>query len=270
MSLNLSPVPSHMLPIRWQVLHHHCVCMCVIQEGWAVLGEVFGWLLCRSSQTLREVRTCAREKFGCCQGETDGWTVWSAPYRPVSQSENRRRVSLWSVMCCRWLLLSLLMPWSMILKKTFWSSFTLHPVHTARNWSLFTDSWPTRYMQHTHHLHHFVVIKMFRNHQNTSDSLPLPPQLSPETNMVVAQMNAADNDVPLGYDVQGWGHSSCVCRVWLGQRDAGLHCLFVCRFPTIYFVPAGRKDEPIRYEVELSCASSTRTLTTRLISLLIF
>ncbi|KAM6974573.1 protein disulfide-isomerase A3-like [Tautogolabrus adspersus] len=39
---------------------------------------------------------------------------------------------------------------------------------------------------------------------------------------VIAKMNAMENDVPSGYDVQG--------------------------FPTIYFAPVGRKDEPIRYE----------------------
>ncbi|KAM3858520.1 protein disulfide isomerase family A, member 8 [Diretmus argenteus] len=43
-----------------------------------------------------------------------------------------------------------------------------------------------------------------------------------DTNIVIAKMDAAANDVPLGYDVQG--------------------------YPTIYFVPAGKKDEPKRYE----------------------
>ncbi|XP_029282012.1 protein disulfide-isomerase A3-like [Cottoperca gobio] len=50
----------------------------------------------------------------------------------------------------------------------------------------------------------------------------LADTLSSDPNVVIAKMNAADNDVPLGYDVQG--------------------------FPTIYFAPAGKKDEPIRYE----------------------
>uniref|UniRef100_A0AAQ5XQX9 Thioredoxin domain-containing protein n=1 Tax=Amphiprion ocellaris TaxID=80972 RepID=A0AAQ5XQX9_AMPOC len=40
--------------------------------------------------------------------------------------------------------------------------------------------------------------------------------------IVIAKMNAVENDVPLGYDVQG--------------------------FPTIYFAPVGKKDEPVRYE----------------------
>uniref|UniRef100_A0A3Q3XBN6 Protein disulfide-isomerase n=1 Tax=Mola mola TaxID=94237 RepID=A0A3Q3XBN6_MOLML len=50
----------------------------------------------------------------------------------------------------------------------------------------------------------------------------LAEKLDVDPNIVVAQMNAADNDVPLGYDVHG--------------------------FPTVYFAPAGKKDEPIRYE----------------------
>ncbi|XP_049891461.1 protein disulfide-isomerase A3-like isoform X3 [Epinephelus moara] len=50
----------------------------------------------------------------------------------------------------------------------------------------------------------------------------LADTLSSDPNIVIAKMNAADNDVPLGYDVQG--------------------------YPTIYFAPVGRKDEPIRYE----------------------
>ncbi|XP_028282159.1 protein disulfide-isomerase A3-like [Parambassis ranga] len=43
-----------------------------------------------------------------------------------------------------------------------------------------------------------------------------------DQNIVIAKMNAVDNDVPLGYDVQG--------------------------YPTIYLAPVGRKDEPMRYE----------------------
>ncbi|XP_030266359.1 protein disulfide-isomerase A3-like [Sparus aurata] len=50
----------------------------------------------------------------------------------------------------------------------------------------------------------------------------LADKLQHDPNIVIAKMNAADNDVPLGYDVQG--------------------------YPTIYFAPVGRKDEPIRYE----------------------
>ncbi|KAJ4922208.1 hypothetical protein JOQ06_016614, partial [Pogonophryne albipinna] len=46
--------------------------------------------------------------------------------------------------------------------------------------------------------------------------------LSSNPNIVIARMNAGDNDVPNGYDVQG--------------------------YPTIYLARAGRKDEPIRYE----------------------
>ncbi|XP_066530035.1 protein disulfide isomerase family A, member 8 [Hoplias malabaricus] len=47
-------------------------------------------------------------------------------------------------------------------------------------------------------------------------------ELSSDPNIVIAKMDATANDVPPGYDVQG--------------------------FPTIYFVPAGRKDEPKQYE----------------------
>ncbi|XP_073337370.1 protein disulfide isomerase family A, member 8 isoform X2 [Pagrus major] len=50
----------------------------------------------------------------------------------------------------------------------------------------------------------------------------LADKLHSDPNIVIAKMNAADNDVPLGYDVHG--------------------------YPTIYFAPVGRKDEPIRYE----------------------
>uniref|UniRef100_A0A3B4ZNW3 Protein disulfide isomerase family A, member 8 n=2 Tax=Stegastes partitus TaxID=144197 RepID=A0A3B4ZNW3_9TELE len=57
-----------------------------------------------------------------------------------------------------------------------------------------------------------VLIQMFS----------LSSQLYSDPNIVIAKMNAVNNDVPLGYDVQG--------------------------FPTIYFAPVGKKDEPIRYE----------------------
>ncbi|TWW65922.1 Protein disulfide-isomerase A3, partial [Takifugu flavidus] len=50
----------------------------------------------------------------------------------------------------------------------------------------------------------------------------LAGKLEADPNIVVVKMNAQDNDVPLGYQVQG--------------------------FPTIYLARAGRKDEPIRYE----------------------
>ncbi|XP_010754167.1 protein disulfide isomerase family A, member 8 [Larimichthys crocea] len=50
----------------------------------------------------------------------------------------------------------------------------------------------------------------------------LADALSSDPSIVVSKMNAVDNDVPLGYDVQG--------------------------YPTIYFAPMGKKDEPIRYE----------------------
>ncbi|XP_062265582.1 protein disulfide isomerase family A, member 8 [Platichthys flesus] len=43
-----------------------------------------------------------------------------------------------------------------------------------------------------------------------------------DTNIVIAKMNAVENDVPLGFDVQG--------------------------YPTIYFAAMGKKDEPLRYE----------------------
>ncbi|XP_053190784.1 protein disulfide-isomerase A3-like [Scomber japonicus] len=50
----------------------------------------------------------------------------------------------------------------------------------------------------------------------------LADTLFKDPNIVIAKMNAADNDVPTGYDVQG--------------------------YPTIYFAPKGKKDEPIRYQ----------------------
>ncbi|XP_034017088.1 protein disulfide-isomerase A3-like [Thalassophryne amazonica] len=50
----------------------------------------------------------------------------------------------------------------------------------------------------------------------------LADTLYADPHVVIAKMNAVDNDIPLGYDIQG--------------------------YPTIYFLPAGRKDEPIRYE----------------------
>ncbi|KAM9386400.1 protein disulfide-isomerase A3-like [Pholidichthys leucotaenia] len=50
----------------------------------------------------------------------------------------------------------------------------------------------------------------------------LADKLKSDHNVVIAKMNARDNDIPLNYDVQG--------------------------FPTIYLAPVGRKDEPIRYE----------------------
>ncbi|XP_036418541.1 protein disulfide isomerase family A, member 8 [Colossoma macropomum] len=50
----------------------------------------------------------------------------------------------------------------------------------------------------------------------------LGQELSSDPSIVIAKMDATANDVPQGYDVQG--------------------------FPTIYFVPAGRKDDPKRYE----------------------
>ncbi|TSK28277.1 Protein disulfide-isomerase A3 [Bagarius yarrelli] len=50
----------------------------------------------------------------------------------------------------------------------------------------------------------------------------LAQQLYNDPNIVIAKMDATANDVPQGYDVEG--------------------------FPTIYFVPALRKDEPRRYE----------------------
>ncbi|KAM4631433.1 protein disulfide-isomerase A3-like [Polymixia lowei] len=50
----------------------------------------------------------------------------------------------------------------------------------------------------------------------------LASQLYADPNIIIAKMDAAANDVPLGYDVQG--------------------------YPTIYFAPAGKKDQPIRYQ----------------------
>uniref|UniRef100_A0A8C1JN00 Protein disulfide-isomerase n=1 Tax=Cyprinus carpio TaxID=7962 RepID=A0A8C1JN00_CYPCA len=51
----------------------------------------------------------------------------------------------------------------------------------------------------------------------------LGERLYSDPSIVIAKMDATANDVPQGYDVQG--------------------------FPTIYFAAAGRKDEPKRYEV---------------------
>lgn len=53
-------------------------------------------------------------------------------------------------------------------------------------------------------------------YRELADTLYYDPKI------VVAKMNAADNDVPLRYDVLG--------------------------YPTIYFAPVGKKNEPIRYE----------------------
>ncbi|XP_056154325.1 protein disulfide isomerase family A, member 8 [Lampris incognitus] len=50
----------------------------------------------------------------------------------------------------------------------------------------------------------------------------LAEKLYADTNIIIAKMDATANDIPLGYDVQG--------------------------YPTIYFVPAGQKDQPTRYE----------------------
>uniref|UniRef100_A0A3P9IAE1 Protein disulfide-isomerase n=2 Tax=Oryzias latipes TaxID=8090 RepID=A0A3P9IAE1_ORYLA len=50
----------------------------------------------------------------------------------------------------------------------------------------------------------------------------LAETLYSDPHTVIAKMNAVDNDIPLGYDVQG--------------------------YPTIYLAPAGRKDNPIRYQ----------------------
>ena len=50
----------------------------------------------------------------------------------------------------------------------------------------------------------------------------LAKSLSHEKNLVLAKMNADANDTPENYNVMG--------------------------YPTIYFAPANRKDEPIKYE----------------------
>eukprot|EP00064_Thunnus_orientalis_P017887 superscaffoldBa00003929_g17973 len=50
----------------------------------------------------------------------------------------------------------------------------------------------------------------------------LADTLYTDPNIVIAKMNAVDNDIPTGYDVQG--------------------------YPTIYFAPVGKKSEPIRYK----------------------
>uniref|UniRef100_A0A8C2DZ52 Protein disulfide-isomerase n=1 Tax=Cyprinus carpio TaxID=7962 RepID=A0A8C2DZ52_CYPCA len=79
----------------------------------------------------------------------------------------------------------------------------------------------------------------------------LGEQLYSDPNIVIAKMDATANDVPQGYDVQGYvftsyHHSSNVLySLALAIIDFSL---FFCRFPTIYFAAAGRKDEPKRYE----------------------
>ncbi|XP_041823260.1 protein disulfide-isomerase A3-like [Melanotaenia boesemani] len=50
----------------------------------------------------------------------------------------------------------------------------------------------------------------------------LADTLYSDPNIVIAKMNSIDNDIPLGYDVQG--------------------------YPTIYFAPVGKKVDPIRYQ----------------------
>ncbi|XP_051925897.1 protein disulfide-isomerase A3-like [Hippocampus zosterae] len=50
----------------------------------------------------------------------------------------------------------------------------------------------------------------------------LAETLSADANVVIAKMNAVDNDVPAGYDIQG--------------------------YPSIYLAPAGKKADPIRYQ----------------------
>ncbi|KAM6900062.1 protein disulfide isomerase family A, member 8 [Xenentodon cancila] len=50
----------------------------------------------------------------------------------------------------------------------------------------------------------------------------LAETLYSEPNIVIAKMNAVDNDIPVAYEVQG--------------------------YPTIYFAPKGKKDEPVRYQ----------------------
>lgn len=47
-------------------------------------------------------------------------------------------------------------------------------------------------------------------------------KLKSEPNLLLVKMDATANDIPKNYDVNG--------------------------FPTIYFAPAGKKEEPIKYE----------------------
>ncbi|XP_018603247.2 protein disulfide-isomerase A3-like isoform X2 [Scleropages formosus] len=54
----------------------------------------------------------------------------------------------------------------------------------------------------------------------------LAEQLSGDPSIVIARMDATANDIPSGYDVDG--------------------------FPTIYFVPARKKHKPVKYEGELN------------------
>uniref|UniRef100_A0A8K9VFM0 Protein disulfide-isomerase A3 n=1 Tax=Oncorhynchus mykiss TaxID=8022 RepID=A0A8K9VFM0_ONCMY len=60
----------------------------------------------------------------------------------------------------------------------------------------------------------------------------LAEQLYSDPNIVIAKMDATANDVPQGFDVQG--------------------------FPTIYFAQAGKKDQPKRYEVK--CPYTVNTI----------
>ena len=85
-------------------------------------------------------------------------------------------------------------------------------------------------------------------------------QLQDDPNIVIAKSDATANDYPPGFEVQGlvsqWGGMPAVIQF-------ACYCLFhpshaklfnkvfasVSRFPTIYWVPAGNKSRPQKYQV---------------------
>lgn len=79
------------------------------------------------------------------------------------------------------------------------------------------------------------------------------PQLSDSPNIVIAKMDATANDVPSPYEVRGY-------VIYQPFFSANMHAnanangnefptIFTFRFPTIYFSPAGQKQNPKKYEV---------------------
>lgn len=74
-------------------------------------------------------------------------------------------------------------------------------------------------------------------------------QLYNDPSFVIAKMDATANDVPQGYDVEGCVFTAITSSQPYFNKFSLLTICCFCRFPTIYFVPALRKDEPKRYEV---------------------
>ncbi|KAI5087374.1 protein disulfide-isomerase A3 precursor [Silurus meridionalis] len=71
----------------------------------------------------------------------------------------------------------------------------------------------------------------------------LGQELANDPSIVIAKMDATANDVPQGYDVEGFPTIYFVPAL---KKDEPRR--YEVRFPTIYFVPALKKDEPRRYE----------------------